>query len=103
MVVKLHVPPGCKCISHEGRDLAIDSEKWVDVDNDTARILVAHGFSPVSSSTLEQGAQEEVHLDEIATLSRSGLFSLLRSKGVSVSLPITNEALRTAARKALER
>jgi hypothetical protein len=102
MVVKLRVPPGCKCISYEGRDLAIDSERSVDVDDDAARILAAHGFSPASSSTFEQG-RHEVGLDDVATLNRRGLFSLLRSKGVSVSLPITNEALRTAARKALER
>jgi hypothetical protein len=102
MAVKLRVPPGCECISYEGRDLAIDSESLVDVDDDAAGILAAHGFSPASLSMPEQG-RRKVGLDDVATLNRSGLFSLLRSKGVSVSLPITNEALRTAARKALER
>lgn len=40
-------------------------------------------------------------LDEISTLSRRELFALLREQGVSVSLPITNEELRAAARRAV--
>jgi hypothetical protein len=37
--------------------------------------------------------------DDIGKLNRPALFALLRAKGVSVSLPITNEELREAARR----
>jgi hypothetical protein len=100
--MKLRVPQGCNSISYGGRELAIDTDCSVDVDERAARVLAAHGFSRFSGSEPEE-ARHGVGSDNIATLNRSGLFSLLRSKGVPVSLPITNEALRTAARKALER
>lgn len=45
------------------------------------------------------GAQEP----DISSLNRPALFAFLRAKGVSVSLPITNEELRAAARRAHER
>jgi hypothetical protein len=38
--------------------------------------------------------------DEISTLNRRELFAVLRTMGVPVSLPITNEGLRAAARRA---
>jgi hypothetical protein len=39
--------------------------------------------------------------DELTLLNRPGLFALLKAKGISVSLPITNEELRAMARDAL--
>ena len=42
------------------------------------------------------------HEQDISGLNRSALFPFLRAKGVSVSLPITNEELRAAARRARE-
>jgi hypothetical protein len=39
-------------------------------------------------------------VDDISTLNRRALFAFLREKGVSVSLPITNDELRAAARRA---
>jgi hypothetical protein len=47
--------------------------------------------------TETDGEQEQ----DISVLSRRALFALLRSKGVSISLPVTNEELRAAARHAL--
>ncbi|MGH6851726.1 MAG: hypothetical protein ACREDJ_00705 [Methylocella sp.] len=38
--------------------------------------------------------------EDISSLNRRALFAFLRAKGVSVSLPITNEKLRVAARRA---
>jgi hypothetical protein len=43
-----------------------------------------------------------VHEQDISGLNRPALFAFLRAKGVSVSLPITNEELRAAARRACE-
>ncbi len=39
--------------------------------------------------------------ERIAMLNRQGLFGFLRNKGVSVSLPVTNAALRAMARRAV--
>ena len=41
------------------------------------------------------------HEQDISGLNRRALFAFLRAKGVSVSLPVTNEELRAAARRAL--
>lgn len=81
--------------------MSIDGDGSVDVDEVAAGILVAHGFVSLPWSTNEQDSSSDRN-DAVATLNRSGLFSFLRSRGVSVSLPITNEELRAAARKALE-
>jgi hypothetical protein len=43
------------------------------------------------------GEQEQ----DISGLNRPALFAFLRAKGVSVSLPVTNEELRAAARRTL--
>jgi len=42
------------------------------------------------------------HEQEISGLDRRALFAFLKAKGVSVSLPVTNEELRAAARRACE-
>jgi hypothetical protein len=42
------------------------------------------------------------HERDISGLNRRALFAFLRAKGVSVSLPITNEELRAAAHRARE-
>ncbi|MGH6848445.1 MAG: hypothetical protein ACREC0_13715 [Methylocella sp.] len=48
----------------------------------------------------ESGGEQE---QDISVLSRRALFAFLKAKGVSVSLPVTNEELRAAARRARER
>jgi hypothetical protein len=52
--------------------------------------------SPVNSAVV---AIEE-DAESISALNRQQLFAFLRSKGVSVSLPVTNEELRAIARQA---
>jgi hypothetical protein len=47
----------------------------------------------------ETGGEQE---QDISGLNRRALFAFLRAKGVSVSLPVTNEELRAAARRASE-
>ena len=46
-------------------------------------------------------AVADIEIEDISALSRRELFAFLRAKGVSLSLPVTNEALRAAARHAL--
>jgi hypothetical protein len=47
----------------------------------------------------ETGDEQE---QDISGLNRRALFAFLRAKDVSVSLPVTNEELRAAARRARE-
>jgi hypothetical protein len=56
------------------------------------------GVSPPDDT--QTGGERE---QEISGLNRPALFAFLRAKGVSVSLPVTNEELRAAARRACER
>ncbi len=98
--MKLRVPCGCRSVSYDGDQLSIDSDGSIEADETAAGILVAHGFVAVPSS-ITVTDHDAAGRDEVATLDRRGLFSLLRSRGVSVSLPITNAELRAAARKAL--
>jgi hypothetical protein len=57
-----------------------------------------HGAVNLPDDT-ETGRQHE---QDISGLSRRALFAFLKAKGVSVSLPITNDELRAAARRACE-
>ncbi len=57
-----------------------------------------HG-TVIPPNDTEPGSEHE---KDIAALSRRELFAFLRAKGVSVSLPVTNEELRAAARRACE-
>lgn len=42
------------------------------------------------------------HKQDISSLNRRALFAFLRAKGISVSLPVTNEELRAKARRACD-
>jgi hypothetical protein len=46
-------------------------------------------------------AISNIGIEEISVLSRRELFAFLKAKGVSMSLPVTNEELRAAARHTL--
>jgi len=100
--MKLHAPVGCTSVSYRNSPLAIDDGGMIDVDETAAAILAAHGFASVPAAVVVQ-KEESDEADEFAGLNRIELFAFLRTKGISVSLPITNRALRTAARNALER
>lgn len=99
--MKIRIPPGCTAVSYQGCLLPIEDDGSIDVDETTASILAAHGFESMPLPVTERPFDIE-GTDEVARLNRNGLFSLLRSRGVSVSLPVTNQALRDIARKALE-
>jgi hypothetical protein len=55
--------------------------------------------SVIPQDDTETGGEQE---QDIAGLNRPALFAFLRARGVSVSLPVTNEELRAAARRACE-
>jgi hypothetical protein len=99
-MTKLRVPSGCGFVSHRGCSVAIGSDGLIDVDDVTASVLLAHGFTQVTQAkAISTPLNPESN--EVANLSRNELFAFLRRRGVSVSLPITNESLRAAARAAL--
>jgi hypothetical protein len=102
--MRLRVPPGCSAASHAGHAVPIDADGCVDVDENVALALSAHGFSLCE---LEAGCDRpQPHsiapqVDDIDRLNRRGLFALLKARGVSVCLPVTNDELRALARRAM--
>lgn len=101
-VVKLRVPPNCRSVSYRGELVTIDCDGTIEVDEIAAAIFAAHGFA-LQPSPLDEQESEYAGIDAVASLNRSGLFSLLRSLGVGVTLPITNAELRAVARNTLEK
>lgn len=68
-----------------------------------ARLFAAEG-SILPSERDKAGAPtplSDIDVEAISSLNRQGLFAFLRTKGVSVSLPVTNEELRAMARRSL--
>jgi hypothetical protein len=101
--MKLRVPSGCGAASHQGRAIDIDADGCVEVEEEAARALAAHGFTlcevdAVRAAPPSQGTDPLG--DDIDGLNRRELFAFLKAKGVSVCLPITNEELRALARRA---
>jgi hypothetical protein len=62
-----------------------------------ASLLAATPGTVILPDDAETGGEQE---QDISGLNRPALFAFLRAKGVSVSLPVTNEELRAAARRA---
>jgi hypothetical protein len=98
--MRLLAPPGCVSVSYQGAVVWIGRDGSIDVEEGAAGILAAHGFVSLPSSPTESQSTPP-GIDRVAELNRRGLFALLRSKRVPVSLPITNEELRAAARLAI--
>jgi hypothetical protein len=72
-------------------------------ENAGADAAVAGSPPSVQGGQLISAASEPMdgEVEAISTLNRQGLFAFLRSRGASVSLPVTNEELRAAARRAI--
>jgi hypothetical protein len=114
--MKLKAPDGCRMASHRGSAVPIANDGMVEVDDEIALVLIAHGFCPVekgkgeqavSSKRDESSGQPETKPDnpdaqprDIGALSRKELFTFLKAKGVAVALPVTNIELCAAARRA---
>ncbi len=97
----LRAPAHCTGLSHEGRDYLVGADGRIEVEDHLAPFFLAHGFvreAVPAPSPLVGG-----EVPDIDALNRKALFALLREKGVRVRLPITNDALREAARRALLR
>jgi len=106
--MKLCRPPGCSAVSHAGQSIEIDRDGCIDVDEEAASALLAHGFrhAPEAEAGIEPAQQVQdieplpvTSPDYIDRLKRNELFAFLKANGVSVSLPITNEGLRILAQR----
>lgn len=109
--MKLWAPEGCVTLSYQGRILAIDEDGSIDVEADAFAALAPHGFvsSPPdaahqSEEAVSQGEDAPSGSglsdhDAIESMNRPALFAFLKERGVSVSLPVTNEELRAMARR----
>jgi hypothetical protein len=114
--MKLKAPAGCHAASHGGLAVSFAEDGTIDVDDKVADVFIAHGFREAGAShgaeatkskTSEPSSPsakpviQEIGLDEIETLSRKELFAFLRAKGISISLPVTNNELRAVVRRSL--
>jgi hypothetical protein len=97
----LRAPQGCTGLSYEGRTYHVGSDGLIDVDDRLVGLFLTQGFTPCAGDEPRQGATNTSDLPNIDALDRRALFALLREKNVRVRLPITNAALRDAARQAL--
>lgn len=64
-----------------------------------ARLPATDPATVIPPDATETGGDNE---QDISSLSRRELFAFLRAKGIPVSLPVTNDELRAAARRARE-
>jgi hypothetical protein len=94
MLMKLRAPHGCSAVIFQGRALPIDEDGLVETDEPTAAALASHGFVSWEGDGPAAAARESLDVDAIARMNRPALFAWLKAAGVSVSLPVTNEALR---------
>ncbi len=84
----------------EAMDATLKALQAMNTEDIRTRLIGAEASAP----PVEQASDAAVvdpDAELIGTLNRQGLFSFLRNKGVSVSLPVTNEALRALARQAI--
>jgi hypothetical protein len=90
-------------VSH-AMNMTINTIETISTEDIRARLAMAeesmppdeHDDASASISVLD------IRIEDIAVLRRQELFTFLRAKGVSVSLPVTNKELRAAARHAFD-
>lgn len=146
--MRMIAPHGFSGMSHAGMTISASSDGVVEVPNEMAETMKAHGFRPWSPDPnvdmLDRNAIEKNLLDryhdhlrtlsvdelreelneqvaehkregeaknaekldvsnvteaDVDRMSRNDLFAYLKAKGVAVSLPITNDELRSIARR----
>ncbi|MDR3407071.1 MAG: hypothetical protein P4L68_01070 [Methylovirgula sp.] len=96
----LRAPAHCTGLSHEGRDYPVAANGLIEVEDHLAPFFLAHGFLLSPGAERPRSPPPGGNMPDIDALNRRELFALLREKGVRVRPPITNDALREAARRA---
>ncbi len=103
--MRLRAPPGCGSVFHAERIINVDDTGHVNVHEDAADALFAHGFiraTDVSEPRPEAAprAGEKPDKGSLDHLNRRELFAFLKEKGVGIQLQITNQELRELAETA---
>ena len=83
----------------EAMDATLKALQAMGTEDIRARLLASAASAPAEQSLVAPIV--DVDAECVSTLNRQGLFAFLRNKGVSVSLPVTNDALRALARQAI--
>lgn len=65
--MKLRLPVDCEAASHAGKKIEISREEVVEVGESIKKILMSHGFVPITDE-LEMSERVEVKHDECAAL-----------------------------------
>jgi hypothetical protein len=89
--------------SQETPNLASKTIEPISNEDIRARLSMAEALMPQDGHE-DVGAGvtiPHIEIEDISVFSRRELFAFLKAKGVSVSLPVTNEVLRATARHAL--
>jgi len=55
--MKMKAPAGCRQVSHDGRDYAVDEDGIVEVPESARAALEAHGFTRVREAPKRRGAR----------------------------------------------
>jgi hypothetical protein len=94
-------PTGKRCGEFAARAMDIAMETVPVTDPNCTSVAPVEAPMPADGcvDTGTSTSTSDMGVDDISALSRRALFAFLREKGISVSLPITNEELRAAARR----
>ena len=103
-----HKTPDLAAMTHEqlvtqAMNMTMETINTFSDEDIRTRLAVAEASMPPDAR--EDGgasiAIADIGIEDVSVLNRRELFAFLRAKGVSVSLPVTNEELRAAARHSL--
>jgi hypothetical protein len=94
-------PMGMRCgeFAAQAMDIAVETMPVIDPNCTIVAPVEAPMPANGSVDTGASASTSNVGADDISALSRRALFAFLREKGISVSLPISNEELRAVARR----
>ena len=87
----------------QAMNMTIKTIEAISTEDIRARLVVAEASMPPDGHEDASNSItiSDIGIEDILVMNRRELFSFLKTKGVSVSLPVTNEELRAAARHSL--
>ncbi len=93
----------CDQLVTQAMNMTMKTIEAISTEDIRARLVVAEASMPPDGNEDASNSItiSDIEIKDISVLNRRELFSFLKIKGVSVSLPVTNEELRAAARHSL--
>ncbi len=82
-------------------DATFKALQTVDTEEIRTRLIACEASGQPIEQTPDAAPATDISAQTLSALNRQGLFAFLKSKGVSVSLPVTNDGLRALARQAI--